>query len=102
MTSYSRGSRHRLQPMTKPAILIMTSFATELATPSVADVQTYGHLTAFNIRIKITMGDIKVKDRLASKELIQRLGIDDIILVPQRPAHVVQWSNHLGAMCCTA
>jgi len=35
----------------KPAIVIVTSFATELATPSVTDVgygRTYGHLTAFN------------------------------------------------------
>jgi len=33
-------------------ILVMTSFATDLATPSVTDVtyvRTYGHLTAFNI-----------------------------------------------------
>jgi len=31
-------------------VLIMTSFATELAMPSVTDVYvTYGHLTAFNI-----------------------------------------------------
>jgi len=32
-------------------ILIVTSFATELATPTVTDVRTYtyGHLTAFNI-----------------------------------------------------
>ena len=29
-------------------ILIVTSFATELATPTVTDVRTYGHLTAFN------------------------------------------------------
>jgi len=27
----------------------MTSFATELATPSVTDVRTYGHLTSLNI-----------------------------------------------------
>jgi len=33
-------------------ILIVTSFATELATPTVTDVRTYvtyGHLAAFNI-----------------------------------------------------
>ena len=30
-------------------ILIVMSFATELATPTVADVRTYGRLTAFNI-----------------------------------------------------
>ena len=29
-------------------IRIMTSFATELATPSVMGIRTYGHLTAFN------------------------------------------------------
>ena len=34
-------------------VLIMTSFATELAMPSVTDVRYYGHLTAFNI-IKIS------------------------------------------------
>jgi len=36
----------------KPAIIIMTSFATELAMPSVVDVhyvRTYGHRAAFNI-----------------------------------------------------
>ena len=47
---YPRGSRlWRSQPTTKPAILIMMSFATELATPSVTDVRMHGHLTAFNI-----------------------------------------------------
>jgi len=61
-------------------ILTMMSFATKLATPNVTDVQTYGHLTAFNI--KITMG--KVKDRVASKELRDRLQIDDVILVLQQ------------------
>jgi len=30
----------------------MTSFATELATPSVMDERTYKHLTAFNIIYK--------------------------------------------------
>jgi len=37
----------------KPAIVIATSFATKLATPTVKDVRTYGrtdgHLTAINI-----------------------------------------------------
>ena len=42
-------------------ILIVTSFATELATPSVTDVRTYvrteyGHLTAFN-----TINDLQYK-----------------------------------------
>jgi len=38
---YPRGSRlRRSQPATKPAILITTSLATELATPSVTDVRT--------------------------------------------------------------
>jgi len=32
------------QPATKPAILIMMSFATELATPSVTDVWTPYHI----------------------------------------------------------
>ena len=37
-------------------IHIVTSFATELATPTVTDVRTYvtyGHLTAFNIEMHI-------------------------------------------------
>ena len=37
-------------PRLKPAIVTVTSFATELATPSVTDertLRTYGHLTAF-------------------------------------------------------
>ena len=38
----------------KPAIVIVTSFATELATPTVTDVRTYEHLTAF---IKTTNSD---------------------------------------------
>jgi len=37
----------------------MTSFATELATPSVTDERTYGYLTAFNIftrlELKVTL-----------------------------------------------
>jgi len=45
MTSFAR-----LAPMALAApVLIMTSFATKLATHSVTDVRTYGHLTAFSI-----------------------------------------------------
>ena len=38
--------------ISQPAVIIMTSFATELSTPSVTDERTYvthGHLTAFNV-----------------------------------------------------
>ena len=57
MTSFARLAPTALATR-EPAILIMpsfcvaTSFATELATPSVTDertLRTYGHLTAFNI-----------------------------------------------------
>jgi len=45
-------------------VLITTSFATELATPSVTDVRTYvrtyGHLTAFNIYKDIVMAMVDV------------------------------------------
>ena len=50
MTSFANeaGLPARLTPTA--LVLIMTSFATELATPSVTNVRTdYGHLTAFNI-----------------------------------------------------
>jgi len=50
MTSRAYGAR---SPRSRyDVILIVTSFATELATPTVTDVRmwrTYGHLTALNI-----------------------------------------------------
>jgi len=57
MTSFVYGTRSprchydvHLAPMALTApVLIMMSFAAELATPSVTDERTYGHLTAFNI-----------------------------------------------------
>jgi len=47
-------SLRRLAPTALAApVLIVTSFATELATPTVTDIRTYirtyGHLTMFNI-----------------------------------------------------
>jgi len=39
------------------------------------------------------MCDIKVKDRVPSKELRERLGIDDIILVPQQ--NMLYWYGHV-------
>jgi len=52
MTSRAYGARGARSPRSDyDVILIVTSFATELATPSVTDVRTYvrtdGHLTAF-------------------------------------------------------
>jgi len=61
MTSFARLVVSRSPRSHYDVILIMTSFATELAimvttfivtmlaTPSVTDERTYGHLTAFNI-----------------------------------------------------
>ena len=46
MTSGAYGARSPLSHY--DGILIVTSFATELATPTVTNVH-YGHLTAFNI-----------------------------------------------------
>jgi len=51
----ARGARHPRSDY--DIILIVTSFATELATPTVPDVRTdvrtygrtYGHITAFNV-----------------------------------------------------
>jgi len=72
------------------------------------------------MRVVRWMRNVNVKDRVPSKELRERLGIDDIILILQQnrlrwyghvlqkedtdwgPAHVVQWSNHLGAICSRA
>ena len=52
MTSGAYGARGARSPRPHyDAILIVTSFATELATPTVTDVRTYGYLTAFNIEI---------------------------------------------------
>jgi len=42
MTSFARVAP-------RSPVLIMTSFATELAMPSIMDERTYGHLIAFNI-----------------------------------------------------
>ena len=39
------------------------------------------------------MCDVKVKDRVSSKELRKRLGIDYIILVPQQ--NRLRWSEHV-------
>ena len=47
MTSRAYGARSPRSHY--DVILIVTSFANELATPTVTDVHTYGHLTAFNI-----------------------------------------------------
>jgi len=53
MTSRAYGARGARSPHSHyDDILIVTSFATELATPTVTDVRTYvtyGHLTAFNM-----------------------------------------------------
>jgi len=49
MTSRAYGDRSARSPRSHyDVILIVTSFATELATPTVTDVRC-GHLTAFNI-----------------------------------------------------
>jgi len=49
MTSRAYDARGARSPRSHYyVILIVTSFATELATPTVTDVR-YGHLTAFNI-----------------------------------------------------
>jgi len=48
MTSRAYGARSPRSHY--DVILIVTSFATELATPTVTYVSTYGHLTAFNIQ----------------------------------------------------
>jgi len=51
MTSFARLAPTALAAPPRShydVILIVTSIATELATPSVTDVRTYGHLTAFN------------------------------------------------------
>jgi len=39
------------------------------------------------------MCDVKVKDRIPSKELIERLGIDDITLVLQQ--NRLRWYGHV-------
>jgi len=53
MTSRAYGARGARSPRSHyDVILIVTSFVTELATPTVTDVRTcvrYGHLTPFNI-----------------------------------------------------
>jgi len=46
------------------------------------------------MRMVSCMCDVKVKDRVPSKELIERLGIDDIILVLQQ--------NRLHVWACLA
>ena len=45
------------------------------------------------IRMVRWMCDIKVKDRVPSKELGERLGLDDIILVLQQ--NRLQWYGHM-------
>ena len=47
MTSRTYGTRSPRSHY--DVIVIVTSFATELATPTVTDVRLYGHLTVFNI-----------------------------------------------------
>jgi len=47
MTSRAYGARSLRSHY--DVIVIVTSLATELATPTVTDVRTYGHLTVFNI-----------------------------------------------------
>ena len=44
------------------------------------------------------MCNVKIKDRVPSKELIQRLGIDDIILIDTTAKHVAM----LWAAACAA
>jgi len=54
MTSRAYGAHGARSPRSHyDVIFMMTSFATELATPTVTDVRTYQHLTAFIYR-KIT------------------------------------------------
>ena len=45
------------------------------------------------MRMVRRMYDVKVKDRVPSKELRGRLGIDDIILVQQQKR--LQWYRHV-------
>ena len=45
------------------------------------------------MRMVRRMSNVKVKDRVPSKELRERLGIDDIILIPQQ--NRLRWYGHV-------
>ena len=45
------------------------------------------------IRMVRWICNVKVKDKVPSKELRERLGIDDIILIPQQ--HRLRWYGHV-------